>query len=180
MDTMYGEIRKSAGWSIVLSVLMIVSGVAAIILPAAAGLAATVVFGWLLVFTGALHLGMAWREHGAAAIVGEVLVSVLYAGIGFYMLARPAAGLASLTVAIAAGLTVKGVLEAVIALQVRPAPGSGWLVFDGLLNVAVAALIAAAWPASTAWAIGLMVGVAMVSSGFSRLMISSAIRGVLA
>ena len=180
MDTIYGDIRKSAGWSIVLSILMIVSGLAAIVLPAVAGLTVTVVFGWLLVFTGALHLGMAWRGRGAAAIFGEVFVSMLYAGIGFYILARPVAGLASLTIAIAAALTLKGVLEAVIALQARPAPGSGWLVFDGLLTIAVAALIAAAWPASTGWAIGLMVGVAMVSSGFTRLMISSAIRGAVA
>jgi uncharacterized membrane protein HdeD (DUF308 family) len=180
MDAITREIRRSAGWSIVLSVLMIVSGVAAIILPAVAGLTVTVVFGWLLVFTGALHLGLAWRGHGAAAIVGEILVSVLYAGIGFYILARPVAGVASLTIAIAAVLTVKGVLETVIAFEVRPAPGSGWLVFNGLLTIAVAALIAAAWPASTAWAIGFMVGVAMVCSGFTRLMISSAIRGAVA
>jgi uncharacterized membrane protein HdeD (DUF308 family) len=70
------------------------------------------------------------------------------------------------------------VLEAVVALSVRPLPGSGWLLLDGLITVAIATLIAASWPASTAWAIGIMVGVSMVSSGVTRLMISNAVRGL--
>jgi uncharacterized membrane protein HdeD (DUF308 family) len=180
METMQEDIRTTTTWSIVLSVLMIVSGIAAIVLPAVAGLAVTVMLGWLLVLTGALHLGMAWRGEGAVAIAGEIVVSLLYAAIGIYLLGRPAAGLASLTVALAVVLAAKGVLEAVIAFSVRPLPGSGWLLLDGLVTVAIATLIAAAWPASTAWAIGIMVGVSMVSSGVTRLMISSAMRGLVA
>ena len=79
---------------------------------------------------------------------------MLYAAIGFYMLARPVAGLASLTLAIAAYLVAKGVLEGVIAFKCGRLPGSGWLLFDGILTVALAAMIASAWPASTAWAVG--------------------------
>ena len=180
METMREDIRTTTTWSIVLSVLMIVSGIAAIVLPAVAGLAVTAMLGWLLVFTGALHLGMAWRGEGAAAIAGEIIVSLLYAAVGLYLLARPAAGLASLTVALAVALAAKGVLEAIFALSVRALAGSGWLLLDGLLNVAIATLIAAAWPASTAWAIGILVGVSMVSSGFTRLMISSAVRDAVA
>jgi len=41
-------VRKSLGWSIALSVLMIVAGILAIILPSVAGIVATVFFGWLL------------------------------------------------------------------------------------------------------------------------------------
>lgn len=180
MDTIREDIRNSATWSIVLSMLMIVSGIAAIILPGVAGLTVTVMLGWLLVFTGALHLAMAWSGHGVAAIVGEIVVSVLYAAVGVYLLAHPIAGLASLTVAVAVALTAKGVIEATIAFSAWPLPGSGWLLLDGLVTAAIAALIAAAWPASTGWAVGLMVGVSMVSSGFTRLMISSAVRGVVA
>ena len=108
MPTVRGEIRQSTTWSIVLSVLMMVSGVLAIAMPPIAGLTVTVMFGWLLIVTGALHLGFAWRGHGAATVVGEILVAVLYAVIGFYMLARPVAGLASLTLAIAAYLAREG------------------------------------------------------------------------
>ena len=180
MPTVRGEIRQSTTWSIVLSVLMMVSGVLAIAIPPLAGLAVTVMFGWLLIVTGALHLGFAWRGHGAAAVIGEIVVAALYAAIGLYMLARPVAGLASLTLAIAAYLVAKGVLEGVIAFKLRPMPGSGWLLFDAILTIALAAMIASAWPASTAWAVGVLVGIAMISSGFARLMVSTAVRRLVA
>lgn len=178
--TITREIRESTTWSIVFSVLMMVSGVLAILIPPIAGLTVTVVFGWLLIFTGVLHLGFAWRGDRAASILGEILLAVLYGAIGLYMLARPVAGLASLTLAIAVYLVAKGLLEGAIAFKLRPLPGSGWLLFDGILTVAIAAMIGAAWPASTAWAVGVLVGVALFSSGLARLMVSVAVRRVLA
>jgi uncharacterized membrane protein HdeD (DUF308 family) len=180
MPAIRGEVRQSATWSIVLSVLMIISGVLALAIPPVAGLTVTVMFGWLMIVTGAFHLGFAWRGHGAAAVIGEIAIAVLYGAIGFYMLARPVAGLASLTLAIAAYLVAKGVLEGMIAFKFRPLPGTGWLLFDGILTVVIAALIASAWPASSAWAAGMLVGIAMISSGFTRLMLSIAVRGVVA
>jgi len=178
--TIAQDIRRSTTWSIVLSVLMMVSGMLAILAPPIAGLTVTVLFGWLLIFTGMLHLGFAWRGDRAASVVGEILLAVLYGAIGFYMLARPVVGLASLTLAIAVYLMAKGVLEGAIAFKLRPLPGTGWLVFDGILTVAIAAMIAAAWPASTAWAVGVLVGVALFSSGLARLMVSVAVRRELA
>jgi uncharacterized membrane protein HdeD (DUF308 family) len=44
MPAVRGEIRQSTSWSIVLSVLMMVSGVLAIAVPPIAGLAVTVMF----------------------------------------------------------------------------------------------------------------------------------------
>jgi uncharacterized membrane protein HdeD (DUF308 family) len=43
------DVRRAAGWSIALSALMIVTGVFAIGLPLMAGVAVTVVVGWLLI-----------------------------------------------------------------------------------------------------------------------------------
>jgi len=105
---------------------------------------------------------------------------VLYAALGAYMLTHPVAGLASLTLAIAAALAVAGVFEAVIAFQVRPMPGSGWLLFDGILTIVLAAIIASSWPASATWAVGVLVGIAMMSGGFARLMVSIAVRRLVA
>src|SRR5947209_821328 len=138
MPRVAGEVRESTTWSIVLSVLMMISGVLAISIPSVAGLAIAVAFGWVLIASGALHLAFAWRGHGAAAVVGETLLAVLYALVGVYTLAHPVVGLASLTLAIAAYLVAKGVIEAIMAFTLRSHAGSGWLLFDGILNVAIA------------------------------------------
>jgi uncharacterized membrane protein HdeD (DUF308 family) len=180
MPAIRRDVRQSASWSIVLSVLMMVSGVLAIFMPPIAGLTVTLMFGWLLILSGMLHLGFAWGGDRATTVLGEIALAVLYAAIGLYTLARPVAGLASLTVAIAIYLVAKGVLEGAIAFKLRPLPGTGWLLFDGILTVAIAAMIAASWPMSTAWAVGTLVGVALFSSGLARLMVSIAVRRIVA
>ena len=179
METIKTEIRKSATWSIVLSLLMIASGVLAIAIPPVAGAAVTAIVGWLFVFSGALHVGLAWRGEGVASVLAELVIAALYGLVGVYMLASPVAGLVSLTLVIAAALLAIGVVEAVVAIQVRQLPGSGWLMFDGILTVALGALIASAWPVSAAWAVGTLIGVGMISSGFTRLMVSTSVRSLV-
>src|SRR4029078_12446052 len=95
-----GEIHKATTWSIVLSALMIFAGVLAIFSPAIAGVAVTVFFGWLLIFSGVLHVAYAWQGNRPGTGGWEILLGILYGGIGFYLLARPDAGLASLTLAL--------------------------------------------------------------------------------
>lgn len=65
-----GDIHKATTWSIVLSVLMIAAGVLAILSPAIAGVAVTVFFGWLLIFSGItrLMLSVAVRRIAEAVI----------------------------------------------------------------------------------------------------------------
>jgi len=69
-------------------------------------------------------------------------------------------------------------LEFALGLKLRPLPGSGWLLFDGVITLILAVMIWRAWPSSSEWAIGILVGVSMLFSGTSRLMISLAARSV--
>src|SRR5687768_9132687 len=124
-----GDIHKATTWSIVLSVLMIAAGVLAIFAPVIAGVAVTVFFGWLLIFSGVLHVAYAGQAGRPGAVVGEILLGILYGGIGVYLLAQPGAGLATLTLALVFYLVLEGVLEFVLSFQLRPLPGSGWLLF---------------------------------------------------
>jgi len=179
-NSITGDIHKATMWSMVLSVLMIAAGVLAIFSPAIAGVAATVLFGWLLIFSGILHLVYAWQAGRAGAVVWEILVGMLYGGIGVYLLARPVAGLESLTLALAVYLVMEGVLEFVLAFAIRPLAGSGWLLLDGIVTLVLAAMIGSAWPISSVWAIGTLVGVSMFSSGITRLMLSVAVRQAVA
>jgi uncharacterized membrane protein HdeD (DUF308 family) len=73
-----------------------------------------------------------------------------------------------------------GVLEFVLSFQLRPLPGSGWLLFDGIVTLVLAAMIGSAWPISSVWAIGTLVGVSMFFSGITRLMLSVAVRRIVA
>jgi uncharacterized membrane protein HdeD (DUF308 family) len=179
-NALAARVHQATTWSIALSVLMIATGVLAIGLPMMAGVAVTALVGWLLVFSSALHLGFAWRGGGAAAVLWEILLGVAYGVIGLYVLMNPVAGLASLTFAVAVYLFVEGVLEFVVSFQLRPAPGAGWLLVDGIVTLVLAFMIWSTWPSSAAWVIGTLIGISMLFSGLTRLMLSLAVRRIAA
>jgi uncharacterized membrane protein HdeD (DUF308 family) len=172
--------KKSVGWSIALSVLMLVAGVLAIVVPPAAGIAVLIVVAWLLIVSGAAHLVFAWHTRTTGGIVWELLLGILYIVVGVYALMHPVAGLASLTLVLAIYLLIEGVLELVLSFRLRPMPGANWLLFDGVVTLILGILIWKTWPSSTEWVIGTLVGISMIFSGVSRLGISLAARHVLA
>jgi uncharacterized membrane protein HdeD (DUF308 family) len=172
------EIKRAVGWSIALSVLMIVAGVLAIIAPPVSGIAVTILVGWLLVFRGAIHIVYAWHTRQWGGLMWEILLGIIYIVAGGYLLLHPMAGLASLTVVLAAYLFVESVLEFILSFQLRPLPGSGWLLVVGIITLILAIMIWQTWPASTMWVIGTLVGISMIFSGVARLMISLAARHV--
>ncbi|HET9401880.1 MAG TPA: HdeD family acid-resistance protein [Candidatus Acidoferrales bacterium] len=172
--------KQAVGWSIALSALMILAGVVAIASPAAAGIAVNILVAWLLVFSGGTHLVFAWHTRTTRGFLWELLVGILYLSIGIYLLTHPVAGLASLTIALAIYLVMEAILEFVLGFVLRPLPGTGWLLFDGLVTLILAAMIARTWPSSSEWVIGTLVGISMIFSGTSRLAISLAARRLTA
>jgi uncharacterized membrane protein HdeD (DUF308 family) len=171
-------VKNSVGWSIALSALMIVAGILAIALPLAAVIAVNVLVAWLLVFSGGAHLIFAWRARAGGGFFWELLVGVLYIFIGAYLLMNPLAGIVSLTIALAIYLFLESILEFVLGFKLRPLPGSGWLLFDGIITFILAVMIWRTWPTNASWIIGTFVGISMLFSGTSRLMLSLAARRV--
>ena len=167
-------LKKSVGWSIGLSVLMILAGFLAIVIPQAAGIAVNLLVAWLLVFSGAAHLVFGWHVRTTGGILWELLLGVLYIFVGGYLLFRPVVGLASLTLALAIYLFAEGVLELILWFRLRPLRGSGGLLFDGIITLILGVMIWRTWPSSTEWVIGTLVGISMLFSGISRLMLSLA------
>lgn len=172
--------KKSVGWSIGLSVLMILAGLLAIVIPPVAGIAVLLVVAWLLIFSGVAHLIFAWHTRTAGGLIWELLLGILYVFIGVYALLNPVAGLASLTLVLAIYLFVEGVLELTLWFRLRPMPGSNWLLFDAIVTLILAILIWGSWPSSTEWVIGTLVGISMLFSGSARLSLALAARGAVA
>jgi len=89
--------QHSITWSKALSILIVVAGVLAIAVPPVAGIAATILIGWLLVFAGAAHLVFGWHTRKVGGLTWGLLLGIIYLLAGFYTLIHPVAGLAALT-----------------------------------------------------------------------------------
>ena len=155
-----------------LSILLIVAGILAIVLPPIAGLGVTIFAGWLLIFSGVGHLMYGWQTRHKGGMIWELLLGILYICAGIYVLWNPVVGLLSLTIALAAYLALEAILEFVLAVRLRPTPGSGWLFVDGIITLILVVVILKTWPISAAWVIGTVVGISMLFSGTARLMLS--------
>lgn len=166
------EINRQAGWSILASVIMMIAGVLAIVVPHVSGVAATIFIGSLLVVAGVAHLVYALYLRAGGGMLWGILLGALCVGTGSYILLHPSVGLTSLTLALAAWLFMQAILEFVLAYYLRPLPGVGWMVFNGIIMIILGALICLTWPANTDLVIGILVGVGLISSGITRLMFS--------
>jgi uncharacterized membrane protein HdeD (DUF308 family) len=174
-----GIARKATGFSIFVSVVLILAGILAIGMPLEAGLAVNIVLGWLLLFSAASHFIFGWFSRGAGAVIFQLLVGVLSLLVGIYLLEHPARGLATLTLLLAIWLSFEGLLSLLIFIRLRSTPGGSWFLLDAIVTLILAVLIWRTWPSSSEWVLGTLVGASLLISGVSRLMLSLAVRKVL-
>jgi uncharacterized membrane protein HdeD (DUF308 family) len=169
-------LKGVTGMSIGLAVLMIVLGFLAVALPLATGIGVAILVSWIVVFGGFTYVAYAFAAKGAGAFLWRMLIGIVYVIGGFYLVFHPGLALESLTLVLAAILVAEGVLQMVVFFKFRSLPGSGWVLFDGIMTLLLGFLIGYPWPLSSAWAIGTLVGINLLVSGFTRLMYSIAVR----
>jgi len=91
-------------------------------------------------------------------------------------MSHPLAGLLTLTLLLGVMLLGYGIVAVILAFQLRPEQGWGWVLFDAAITVLLGLMIIAHWPISSAWVIGTLFGISILSSGMTRLMVSMGIR----
>lgn len=163
---------KSTTGSIVLGVLMTVSGFAAITLPFAASLAFTFWIGWLLIGTSLVKFVYAFQSREQGGFAMKFLLSILYLGAGVLLVAQPLQGIATLTLLLASFFFAEGISELVLAYQLRSRPNWGWVLVNGIVTLVLGVMIGTGWPLNAPWVIGTLVGISLIASGVSRIMLA--------
>src|SRR5262249_9544566 len=97
--------------------------------------------------------------------------------VGVLLLWRPEAGAASLTIVLTALFIAEGTFQIVGSLSYRDVlPGSwGWMLASGIADFLLAAFIVMSWPVSAAWAMCLIAGINLITSGSA--LVTTAIEG---
>jgi uncharacterized membrane protein HdeD (DUF308 family) len=177
-NTAVDVVRQASTLSIGWGILLIVLGMAAVGSPFLAAVAVNVAIAWLIVLAGAVHVILAFRAHGAGSMIWKLLVGVAYVCFGVYLILHPVLAVASLTLVLASLFLIEGVLDIVLFVKMRSVGGSTWVLLDGIITLLLGLMIYMQWPSSSAWAIGTLVGVSMIISGVTRVMMSLAVRKV--
>lgn len=155
-------------------VVLLVLGATAVVLPPIATLAVTILFGWLFLVSGIIGLITTfWMRH-APGFWWSLLSAVLALIVGGFLIASPLVGAFSLTLLLIAFFIVEGAASIMFAFDhKRELSGQwGWMLVSGIIDLALALMIFAGLPSTTAWALGLLVGINMIFGGAALIAMS--------
>ena len=162
-----------APWKLVLAqgILLMVFGLLAVAMPNIATLAVEIFVGWLFFIAGIFRAVSVWHARQMPGFGWSMLSALLAVLLGLILIARPLAGVLTLTMVLVAFFIIEGIASILAAIEHREHLHSwGWVVFSGIIDLLLAYLIWQGWPSSADWAIGLLVGVNMLFLGLSLVM----------
>jgi uncharacterized membrane protein HdeD (DUF308 family) len=162
------------GWQTFWGVLLIIAGLLAVLMPAIAALATALVFAWVLMFAGGCEIVYAFQTRTSRGFGWRLASGILTLLLGLAIVVVPVAGIASLALLVGAFLLLGGITRTMLAWRMRPQRGWGWVMFDGLLSIVLAILIAIGWPATSLAIIGVLTGFTLISTGVWRIMLARA------
>jgi uncharacterized membrane protein HdeD (DUF308 family) len=175
-------LRKSLHehWRLLLAegIILVLLGMAAILLPPVAGLAVTIFVGWLFLIGGVVGVIVTLRARNMPGFGWSLLSAIVALLAGGVLLWNPLQGLLTLTYVLTAYFIVDGVLMIVYAIEHRRELSGRWewLMLNGVIDLVLAALILMGLPGSSAWALGLLVGIDLVFGGCSLIAMALAAR----
>jgi uncharacterized membrane protein HdeD (DUF308 family) len=172
--TVRRAVRSHATLFLAQGVIITLLGVAAVIWPHLSSLAVDIFLGWVFLFSGIVGLGLMLLAPNASSFLWSLLTGALALFAGVVLLWHPAQGVVSLTLVLVAFFIVEGLFQIAAALAYRSIfPESwGWMLFSGIIDLILAGLIVAGLPGAAGWALGLIAGVNLISSGLAIIIVA--------
>jgi uncharacterized membrane protein HdeD (DUF308 family) len=171
-------------WKLFLAegVLLILLGCAAVLVPFIAGLAITLLFGWLFLLIGVAGLVSTFTMREAPGFWWSLISAVLAIVFGGALLFFPGVGLVTLTYLLIAFFIAEGITTIMYALEHRREMSErwGWMLLSGIVDLFVAIIILIGLPGSIAWALGLVVGLNLVFGGVAMISMALAAKAASA
>ena len=168
-DALTRTVRDHSTMFLIEGVVLLILGALAVMIPPLATLGVTLVLGWLFLISGVMGLIATFWARSAPGFIWSLISALLGIGAGLVLITSPASGAVSLTLILAVFFVIEGVASIMYALDHRRQLSRrwGWMLFSGLIDLGLAAIIVSGLPGTAAWALGLMVGVNLMFNGIS-------------
>ena len=175
------DIKKSTSWVIFLSISLIVLGTLAIISPVVATAFFTAMMGWIAILSGIIMVIQSFRSDPVRGRWLSLVVGILYALAGIYILFNLVAAVATLTLAFGILFVIEGIYTIIMGFTQKVGRSMSWLVvLNGVVTLILGIMVLNRWPVSALWLIGLYVGISLLLSGISLLAAALAARKAIA
>jgi uncharacterized membrane protein HdeD (DUF308 family) len=178
-EAMRETVRKYSTWYLLQGGLMVVAGVVALLYPFFASTAIVLILGWLLIFAGIVQgiglIGAGNVPHYWLQLISAVIAIV----IGVLLLRQPDSGLMIITALLIVYFMVEGIAKVIFALTIRPFPNWGWVLAAGIVGILLAVYLWANLPVDSAWVLGVLLGILLISEGAALTYLAWRVRSVV-
>jgi uncharacterized membrane protein HdeD (DUF308 family) len=172
--------KRSLGWMIFLSILLMILGTLAIFSPIVASAFFTSVMGWFTLISGVVMIIGSFVSKPVRGFWLNLIVGIFYVIAGWYILSNLVAAVAVLTLTFGILFIVEGLFTIVIGFTQKAGRSASWLVvLNGVVTLILGILVLNSWPKSALWLIGLYVGISLLFSGISLLVAALVTRRVV-
>ena len=166
------RLRASSSHLLWFGIAMTVLGIVAIVFPIISTLVAALFVGWIFLVSGGFMFVGSFSIHGTGPFFGALLLSLLSLAAGVFLIFNPLAGEVALTLVVGVIFIFQGAFEIFFAFETRPHGGWVGMLISGLASVVLAVLIAAGWPTISLVALGILLGVNLITTGLGYIFIS--------
>ena len=165
--------KINKGWFLGAGICLIILGALAVSVPFIASLAIETLFGWILLLGGLIKIVHSFRALSAGKCLLRLVGGIIYCAVGGMFLVYPLQGVLTLTLLLAILFISEGIIKVSVSLRIRPALNWGWMLISGIAAFILAGLIFSGYPSDATWVIGLLVGINLIFSGWTMLMLST-------
>ena len=159
-------------------ILLLVLGALAILLPLAAGLAVTLVLGWMLFLAGVLGVWTSISMRQVPGFVWSLISSLIAIFAGAMLALYPLGGIVSLTLVLGVFLFADGVATILLGFATRDWGSHNWvwMLLNGVLDLVLCVAIFAFLPLAATWVVGTLVGIDLIFGGAALLAMVSSVK----
>ena len=169
-------LKQNWWWLLAMGIVYVIAGFVAVGHPVVSSFAVNLVLGVILIVGGIISVIGSFFSGDWKRFLFVLISGVLYLIVGYLLLKHPVSGVVTLTLLLGAFLFVEGVFKIIHAFQMKPAANWGWLLISGLASLILGILIYSEFPSSSAYILGLLVGIYFLLNGFSMIMFSFAVK----
>lgn len=169
-------LRQFSNMFLIEGIILVILGVLAVAVPQVATIAVTIFLGWLFLISGAVGLATSFMARGVPGFWWALLSAIVAIAAGLVLVGSPIQGALSLTFVLIALFLLQGIATVMYAIDHRKELSGRWgfMLFSGLITLALAVMIIAGLPGTAGWALGLLVGIDMVFGGFALIAMAMA------
>jgi uncharacterized membrane protein HdeD (DUF308 family) len=170
-----GAARDHRTLYLIEGVILILLGVLATFMPPWFGIA---LFGWLFLIGGFVGLITTFVMRRAPGFWWSLLSALITMVAGAMLFLQPELGMVTLFVVLIAFLILEGIVTILFALEHRRELSGRWgfMLASGIVDLSLAAVILIGLPATSVWAVGLIVGINLVFGGAAMIGMALATR----